>query len=91
MRSETTSAAALPVHRGIYNQIRATMDAGELRPGHLLSVMQVAKAFDVGKSAGNRATFLIDKEGKIVKAFPMVKDAAGHADEVLAYVKKHFK
>ncbi len=55
MRSEPSSPATLPVHRGIYNQIRATMDAGELRPGHLLSVMQIARAFDVSRSSVSQA------------------------------------
>jgi DNA-binding GntR family transcriptional regulator len=59
MRSEPTSPATVPVHRGIYNQIRATMDAGELRPGHLLSVMQIAKAFDVSRSSVGQALDLL--------------------------------
>lgn len=62
MRSEPTSPATVPLHRGIYNQIRAMMDAGELRAGHLLSAMQIAKAFDVSRSSVGQALDLLVQE-----------------------------
>ncbi len=62
MRSEPTSPAAVPLHRGIYNQIRAMMDAGELRPGHLVSAMQIGKAFDVSRSSVGQALDLLVQE-----------------------------
>lgn len=62
MRPEPTSPATVPLHRGIYNQIRAEMDAGELRPGHLLSAMQISKAFDVSRSSVGQALDLLVQE-----------------------------
>lgn len=38
------------------------MDAGELRPGHLLSAMQIAKAFDVSRSSVGQALDLLVHE-----------------------------
>lgn len=51
---------------------------------------KVSKAFDVGKSAAKRSTFIIDKQGNIAKAWLMVKDAGGHPQEVLDFVKERF-
>ena len=53
---------------------------------------KVAKVFGVstGKNA-SRATFVIDKEGKIAKVYAPVKNAGGHPQEVLEYVEKTFK
>ncbi|MCI0464710.1 MAG: redoxin domain-containing protein [Gemmataceae bacterium] len=51
---------------------------------------KVAKTFGVlipGKPLARRATFVIDKQGTIAKIFPAVKNAGGHPEEVLAYVK----
>jgi peroxiredoxin Q/BCP len=51
---------------------------------------KVAQAFGVlrGKIA-QRATFIIDKEGKIVKIYPQVRNAAEHPEEVLTWVREH--
>jgi peroxiredoxin Q/BCP len=53
---------------------------------------KVAKEFGVlmpnGKYA-KRATFIIDKDGKIAKIFPAVGNAGGHAQEVLAWIRTH--
>ena len=57
---------------------------------------KVAKAFDVLKEKNmyakkdlgiERTTFLIDSEGRVAHVFPKVK-AEGHAEEVLAELKK---
>jgi peroxiredoxin Q/BCP len=57
---------------------------------------KVAKAFDVLKEKNmygkkvlgiERTTFLIDPEGRVAHVFPNVK-AEGHAEEVLAELKK---
>jgi peroxiredoxin Q/BCP len=57
---------------------------------------KVAKAFDVLKEKNmygkkvlgiERTTFLIDREGRVSHVFPKVK-AEGHAEEVLAELKK---
>ena len=57
---------------------------------------KVAKAFDVLKEKNmygkkvlgiERTTFLIDSEGRVSHVFPKVK-AEGHAEEVLAELKK---
>jgi peroxiredoxin Q/BCP len=57
---------------------------------------KVAKAFDVLKEKNmygkkvlgiERTTFLIDPEGRLSHVFPKVK-AEGHAEEVLAELKK---
>ncbi len=57
---------------------------------------KVAKAFDVLKEKNmygkkvlgiERTTFLIDREGRVAHVFPKVK-AEGHAEEVLAELKK---
>ena len=50
-----------------------------------------AKAYGVmGLKFANRATFVINKEGNISKIYYPVKDAKGHPEEVLAYVKEAF-
>ena len=56
------------------------------------SEQKYAKTYGVfgGKVAG-RSTFVIDKEGKIVKIYNPVKAAGGHPEEVLEYVKTAFK
>ena len=49
-----------------------------------------AKAFGVigpGKATAQRATFVIDKEGNIAKAWPAVKGPGDHPEEVLQFVK----
>jgi peroxiredoxin len=51
---------------------------------------EVSKAFDVGKSAAKRSTFVIDKKGAVAKAWPMVKDANAHPEEVVTFVKERF-
>ncbi len=57
---------------------------------------KVGKAFDVLKEKNmygkkvlgiERTTFLIDREGRLAHIFPKVK-AEGHAEEVLAELKK---
>jgi peroxiredoxin Q/BCP len=55
---------------------------------------KVAKEFGVlmpnGKFA-KRVTFVIDKEGTVVKVFPAVGNAGAHPQEVLEWVEKHIK
>ena len=53
---------------------------------------KVAKAFGVytGKFA-KRSTFIINKEGNIMKIYNPVKAAGGHPEEVLEYAKTAFK
>ena len=51
---------------------------------------RIAKAFGVLKETGastNRATFIIDKRGKIAKVFPKV-DVSKHTDEVVAALRE---
>jgi peroxiredoxin Q/BCP len=51
---------------------------------------KTARAFGVlipGKPFARRATFVIDKQGNIARIFPAVKNAGGHPEEVLQYVK----
>ena len=67
MRPEPASPSPLPLHRGIYNQIRAKMDAGELRPGHLLSAMQIARAFDVSRFSVGQALDLLVHESLLTR------------------------
>jgi peroxiredoxin len=53
---------------------------------------KVAKEFGVlmsNNQYAKRATFVINKEGNIARIYPAVGNAAGHAAEVLAYVKTH--
>jgi len=55
---------------------------------------KVAKAFDVlipGRPLARRCTFIINKKGNIAKIFDPVKNAGGHPEEVLEYVKEHLK
>lgn len=40
-----------------------------------------------GKANAQRATFVISKEGNIAKVFAPVKNAGGHPQEVLEYVR----
>lgn len=50
-----------------------------------------AKAYGViapGAKFAQRATFVIDKDGKIAKVFAPVKDAGGHPQTVLTYVEE---
>ena len=53
---------------------------------------KVAKMFGVlpeGKANAQRSTFVINKEGTIVKVFTGIKNAGGHPQEVLDYVQKN--
>ena len=53
-----------------------------------------AKAFGVLNPKNNlasRATFVIDKEGKLAKIYNPVGNAGGHPEEVLKFVEKTFK
>ena len=51
-----------------------------------------AKVYGVmGKTFANRATFVIDKDGKIAKIYNPVTSTKDHPGEVLDYVKKSFK
>ncbi len=53
---------------------------------------KVAKAFGAlipGRPLARRCTFVIDKEGKIAKIYDPVKNAGGHPQDVLDYVKEH--
>ena len=50
-----------------------------------------AKVYGVmGKAFANRATFVINKGGTIIKIYNPVKSAQGHPEEVLEYVKGAF-
>jgi peroxiredoxin Q/BCP len=52
---------------------------------------KVAKEFGVlipGKTMASRATFVIGKNGVVAKIFSPVKNAGGHPQEVLDYVKE---
>ncbi|MFD2618723.1 thioredoxin-dependent thiol peroxidase [Terrilactibacillus laevilacticus] len=51
-------------------------------------VWQLKKKFGKEYMGIVRSTFVIDKEGQIVKVWPNVK-VAGHVDEVLEVVKQH--
>jgi peroxiredoxin Q/BCP len=52
--------------------------------------MKLSKALgvlDEKRGLSRRATFVIDKDGKIAKIYPAVKDVVKHPDEVLGFVK----
>lgn len=62
-------------------------------PYHLVSDKggRVAKAWDVKKNLGfipGRATYVVDKTGKIAHAFVSAMDSKKHVDEALATVKR---
>jgi peroxiredoxin len=53
---------------------------------------KVAKEFGSLRPTGgfaNRETFIIDKEGKIRKIYRGVKNAGGHNQDVLKYIKEN--
>ena len=53
---------------------------------------KVTKSFGIlnAKNMANRATFVIDKEGKLAKIYNPVKGPGSHAEETLEFVKTSF-
>lgn len=60
----------------------------EKEVGEAYGVFKMKTLFGKSAIGLERSTFLIDKEGKLVKEYRKVK-AKGHAEEVLAFVKEN--
>ena len=55
------------VYRAVHRRIGALMESGELRPGHMLSVVQIGRAFGVSRSSVREALELLEQEGAVTQ------------------------
>jgi len=53
------------IYRTIYTRISALLASGQLRPGHMLSVLQIGRAFSVSRSGVRQALELLQQEGVV--------------------------
>lgn len=53
------------IYREVHSRIAAMVKSGQLRPGHLLSVMQIARAFGISRSSVRQALELLAREGVV--------------------------
>ena len=56
-----------PIYRAIQTRISAMLISGQLRPGHMLSVAQIGRAFGVSRSGVRQALDLLAQEGVVTK------------------------
>ncbi|MBI4969965.1 MAG: GntR family transcriptional regulator [Rhodospirillales bacterium] len=56
-----------PIYRTVQSRILALLRSGELRPGHILSVMQCARACGVSRAGVRQAFDLLEHEGRIAR------------------------
>lgn len=61
--SETAPDAL--IYRTVYTRISAMLASGQLRPGHMLSVLQIGRAFGVSRSGVRQALELLEQEGAV--------------------------
>lgn len=55
------------IYRTIHSRISAMLSSGQLRPGHMLSVMQIGRAFGVSRSGVRQALELLEHEGAVTQ------------------------
>lgn len=60
----------------------------EKEVGELYDVFKMKKLFGKSAIGLERSTFIINKDGKLIKEYRKVK-AKGHAEEVLGFVKEN--
>lgn len=71
MRAESAAASepadAALIYRAVHARIRDMLRSGRLRPGHILSVMQIGRAFAVSRSSVRQALDLLVQEGVVTR------------------------
>jgi len=79
----------LETHKSFAERLKINFDLISDKEGKISEIFGVLKK-SFGKISAQRVTFILDREGKIIKIFKKV-DAKNHAKEVLEFLESYIK